>query len=111
MSLELRLDGQLIIINELNNLIKITIDSPFQDPSYVMKERWDFQCKGFGINFKIIELVLKKKTRLFVHCNEDNKDYIIDYEKLIDFIENHDVDYIVKETKLKILPMKYFRQL
>jgi len=110
MSHELRLNGQLIIINELNDLIKIYIDSPFQDPSYRMPQ-WDFQCKGFGINYKIIDLVLAKKTRLLVHCNEDNKNYIIEYEKLIDFLENHDVDYVVKETKLKILPIKYFEEL
>lgn len=110
MSPELHLDGQLIIINEFNNLIKITIDSPFQDPSYRMPQ-WDFQCKGFGINFKIIELVITKKMRLFVHCNEDNKNYIIDYDKLINFLDDHDVDYVVKETKLKILPMKFFEVL
>lgn len=110
MSPELHLDGQLIIINEFSNLVKITIDSPFQDPSYRMPQ-WDFQCKGFGINFKIIDLVLTKKMRLFVHCNEDNKNYIIDYDKLINFLDEHDVDYVVKETKLKIVPMKFFEVL
>jgi len=110
MSPELHLDGQLIIINEFSNLVKITIDSPFQDPSYKMPQ-WDFECKGFGINFKIIDLVLTKKMRLFVHCNEDNKNYIIDYDKLINFLDEHDVDYVVKETKLKIVPMKFFEVL
>jgi len=111
MSLEFRLDGQLIIVNELNNLVKLIIDSPFQDPSYVMKERWNFECKGFGVNFKIIILVLDKKMRLLIHNNEDNNDYIIDHEKLIDLLQNHDLDYVVKETKLKILPIKFFKVL
>ncbi len=111
MSAELHLDGQLIIINDFSNLIKITIDSPFQDPSYVMKERWNFQCKGFGINNKILALILDKKMRLFVHSNEDNKNYIIEFEKLVDLLKNYDLDYVVKETKLKILPMKFFEEL
>lgn len=110
MSITTNLAGQEIIINEFNNLVKITIDSPFQDPSYKMPQ-WDFHCSGFGINNKIIDFVLMKKMRLFIHCNEDGKDYIIDYDKLIDFLERYDVDYIVKETKLKILPIKYFRKL
>ena len=111
MSLEFRLDGQLVIINEFNSLVKLTIDSPFQDPSYVMKERWNFECKGFGVNFKIIALVIDKKFRLFIHNNEDNNNYIIDHEDLIDLLQKHELDYIVKETKLKILPMKFFKVL
>jgi len=107
---EIRLDGQLIIINEYSNVIKTTIDSPFQDPSYRMHQ-WAFGCSGFGINAKIIDLVLQKKMRLFVHCNEDNKNYIIEYDKLLGFLEIHDVDYVVKKTKLKILPISYFNEL
>jgi len=110
MSITTNLAGQEIIINEFNNLVKITIDSPFQDPSYRMPQ-WDFHCSAFGINNKIIEFVMMKKMRLFVHCNEDGKDYIIDYDKLVDFLERYDVGYVVKDVKLKIIPIKYFRKL
>ena len=47
---EIRLDGQLIIINEYSDVIKTTIDSPFQDPSYRMHQ-WAFGCSGFGFSF------------------------------------------------------------
>lgn len=111
MSREFRLNGQQVIINDFSDIVKFTIDSPFQDPSYVMKERWNFECKGFGVNNKILAIVLDKKYRLFIHCNEDNKNYMIEFEKLLDLLQNHELDYVVKETKLKILPMNYFKEL
>ncbi len=111
MIVEASLSGQKVIINDFNKVVKITIDSAFQDPSYVMKENWNFHCVGFGINIKIIALVLTKKWRLMVHHNNDNKDYIIEFNDLFDFITKHNVDYKVKETKLKILPITIFKVL
>jgi len=110
MSHEIKLDGQPVIINEISSLVRINIDSPFQVPSMRMPQ-WTFGCSGFGVNQKIIDLVLQKKMRLFVHENEGNKNYIIEYDKLIDLLENHDLDYKVKNTKLKILPKIMFEEL
>jgi len=107
---EATLSGQKVIINDFNKVVKITIDSAFQDPSYRLSE-WDFHCQGFGINIKIIALVLTKQWRLIVHHNNDNNDYIIEYDKLLEFLGKHNVDYVVKETKLKILPITIFKVL
>jgi len=110
MSHEIKLDGQPVIINEISSLVRINIDSPFQVPSMRMPQ-WNFNCSGFGINTKIIDLVLQKKMRLFVHENEGNKNYVIDYDKLINLLEDHDLDYKVKSTRLKILPKIMFEEL
>ncbi len=110
MIVEASFSGQKVIINDLSEVVKITIDTAFQDPSYRLPQ-WDFHCIGFGINIKIIALVLSKKWRLLVHHNNDNNDYIIEFEKLLDFLSNHEVDYKVKETKLKILPITIFKVL
>jgi len=110
MIIEASLSGQKVIINDLSKVVKVTIDSAFQDPSYRLSQ-WDFHCVGFGINIKIIALVLTKKWRLLVHHNNDNNDYIIEFDQLFDFLSKHDVDYKVKETKLKILPITIFKVL
>ena len=110
-SIEVNVQGQSVLINEFNNVLRINIDSPFQDPSYRMKERWSFQCVGFGINDKIIEILLDKKFRLFVHDNESNKNFIIENDELVKFLEENNVDYKVRDTKLKILPKSYFKEL
>lgn len=110
-SFTLNVQGQEIIINEFNNLCKITIDSPFQDPSYVMKDRWSFGCEGFGINQGIVDIVLEKKLRLFVHDNESFKNFIVDNDVIVKFLDENDVDYKVKETTLKIFPKSIFKEL
>ena len=111
MSIELNVHGQHVLVNEFNKVVKITIDSPFQDPSIPMKDRWQFNCKGFGVNENIMEIVLDTKFRLFVHNVENNKNYIIENDDLVKFLNNYNVDYKVKDTKLKILPMSYFKEL
>lgn len=107
----LKVQGQEIIINEFNNVCKITIDSPFQDPSYVMKERWMFGCVGFGINQGIVDIILEKKFRLFVHDNESFKDFIVDNDVIVKFLNENNVDYKVKDTTLKIFPKSIFKEL
>jgi len=110
MSIELKFSGQPVIVNDFNKIIKLTIDSPFQDPSYRMKE-WNFHCAGFGVNIGIVKLVLDKNYRLFIHENESNNNYLISYEELVQFLKENTVNYIVKDVKLKILPKKIFKEL
>lgn len=107
----LTVHGQDIIINEFNNVCKITIDSPFQDPSYVMKDRWTFGCVGFGINQEIVDIILEKKFRLFIHDNESYKNFIVDNDVIVKFLEENNVDYKVRNTILKIFPKSIFKEL
>ena len=110
MSIELKFSGQPVILNDFNKIVKLTIDSAFQDPSYRMKE-WNFHCVGFGVNIGIVKLVLDKKYRLFIHENESSNNYLISYEELVQFLKENAVDYIVKDVKLKILPKTIFKEL
>lgn len=102
--------GQEILINEYANLVKINIDSPFQDPSYRMPE-WNFKCVGFGISQEIVDIILEKKFRLFVHEAESNKDFIADNDVLVKFLDENKVDYKVKDTMMKIFPKSIFKEL
>lgn len=111
MSIEVTVQGQPVLINEFNSVVRINIDPPFQDPSYRMKDRWQFRCSGFGINDQIIDILFERKFRLFVHEAESNRDYIIEFEKLEKFLKGYNVDYKVKDTKMKILSKSYFTEL
>lgn len=111
MSFSLNVHGQSVLINEFNKVMRINIHYLFQDPSIPMKDRWEFNCKGFGINEDIIEILMEKKFRLFVHNVENNKNYLIENDVLVKFLNNYNVDYKVRDTKLKILPMSYFKEL
>ena len=110
MSIEVNVKGQTILINEFSNLIRINIDSAFQDPSYRMPQ-WDFRCSGFGINQEIIDILEEKKMRLYVHEGESNKNFLLEYDQLRYLLNSHNLDYVVKETKLKILPKSFFKEL
>jgi len=109
MSIETIIGGQPVIINELNNLLRLNIDTPFF--TAWQKFGWSFKSSGLGVNKKIITYVLSNKLRLFIHVNDDDKDYIIEPKKLGDFIIKNECNYIVKNTELKVIPKTIFKEL
>lgn len=109
MAIDTIIHGQPVIINELSNLLKLTIDTPFF--TAWQKLHWEFQSSGFGVNKKIIDYVLVKRMRLYIHVNDDGKDYIIESDKLEDFILKNECDYIIKNTELKVIPKLIFKEL
>ena len=109
MVIETSIGGQPVTINEFNNVLKLTIDTPFH--TAWQKFDWEFQSSGLGVNKKIIALVLAKQMRLFIHLNENNKDYIIESEKLEEFMNKHESNYIVKGMELNVIPKLIFKEL
>jgi hypothetical protein len=109
MAIETTIGGQSVIINELNNVLKFNIDTPFF--TAWRKLGWSFQSSGLGVNRTIIRHVLTNKMRLFIHVNDDDKDYIIEPEILEDFILKNETKYVIKNTWLNVIPKSIFKEL
>ena len=109
MAIDTTIGGQPVIVNDSNNVLKFNIDTPFF--TAWRKFGWSFQSSGLGVNKKIIDYVLRNRMRLFIHVNDDNKDYIIEPEELEDFILKNECNYIVKDTELNVIPKIIFKEL
>ena len=101
------LDGQQIAYNPESKIVKTTINEPFFKASKILN--WNKPSPGLGLNRKIIDFVLKTKSRLIVHVTTSGHDYWIASDKLVEILKTHNTQYkVVGTTWLCVLPWKDF---
>jgi len=108
MALEYHVSTQSFKYNPEAKIIKTTIDEPFYSAS--KKLGWQEQSPGIGINEKILNIVLKTHSVLIVYLVSADHDYFMKWDAIKQFIKDNNVDYKVKDTWLKVLPLKKFKR-
>lgn len=101
------LEGQRVVYNRETKIVKTTIDEPFFKASKILG--WQTQSPGLGLNFSIINFVLKTQSRLVVHVKSAGHDYWITWDKIKQLLHSINCDYRVNNSKwLKVLPWREF---
>ena len=91
---EIIIDGQKIIHVPDTKAVYIDIREPFFSAG--KKLGWEEKCPGLGINQKIIDFVLKTKSRLVINVLSAGVKYWISWDHIKDFMEHNDCNWGVK---------------
>ncbi len=98
---------QQIEYSEQLHAVKTSIKTPFWSASFILG--WPWKAAGLGFNKQIINTVKTHMADLVVHVEFNGYDYLIRYEKIMEFLENYKTDYLVKgRVFLTVLPWDWF---
>ena len=106
MTQQLNLEGQKVMYNHETKIAKTTINEPFMSAG--KKFHWGYSSPGIGLNLHLVELILKTKCILIVHVASTGHDYFLRHDVLLQFLRNHNTDYKIRNTVLKIVPWELF---
>ena len=108
MTQQLLLEGQKVVYNPETKIAKTTIKEPFISAG--KKLHWEFTSPGIGLNLHLIEFVLKTKCTLIVFVESADHDYWLKNDVLLQFLKDHETNYKIRNTVLKIIPWELFNR-
>jgi hypothetical protein len=106
---DFELGGQKIIYNEISRVVILDIAEPFMSAGKILCWPESFGRPGFGINGDIVKFLAQRKLKLLIRCNmAPQKEYWINYDRLLGFIKEYKPEYLTSGKWLWVIPWRLF---
>jgi hypothetical protein len=103
---EIILDTQHIKYNINTKIAATSIEKPFMAAGKKLGWRW--KSPGIGLNLKVIQFLLHRKFTLVLYIESYDATYFLKHDHLLEFLRDNVVDYKIKDTVLKVIPIEIF---